>query len=440
MYTVMRYTVQDLSAWSLVCLVMERCSAAARRKPLPYCLLLTVGRYQWALRHMGSKIFLLTLTVLALVINLGMVYCADHGLDVRNMMDCFSTWKSEQDFSKDFRSLAMSHVLLSIIAPSMSCAVAYTCLHCLTGSGHKRSDAPTDGQGVAPAPTITPQPGATGDGVTHSRRVHLGFANSRDVTAHTSGQRLLNDVPNDVTRTSDVTVTCPDYYDTVNNRGTYGRSFLDRLYNTIRSREFVLSVVYVEDSRLVAEPPVHLGNDFNAMASVAALFYVLMMTPQLVYVVTGVCLKGSLDWPLMKNVGLAVDLVVNNRINFTLFLYVFVSGRRMSSVLFNVLASLSSFCCPCISPNPPPSRGIVLRDITLQGQGQRVGGGGQCQRVGGQSLLRCPGRQPPQNVLAVATAEGGGKQGQGQQVDLDGGGQSEGDVTVPKVLSIMTPC
>ena len=47
-----------------------------------------------------------------------------------------------------------------------------------------------------------------------------------------------------------------------------------------QSREFVLSIVYVEDSRLADLPPPELASDFNAMAGVAALFFVFLMLPQ----------------------------------------------------------------------------------------------------------------------------------------------------------------
>ncbi|KAL8619448.1 hypothetical protein ACOMHN_011799 [Nucella lapillus] len=100
MYTVLRYTLQDLSGYGLVCLLMERCSAmSSNRSRRPACVLLTLCRFQWLVRHLSSKVFLLTMTLVTLVVNMGMVLAAHHQLEQPYFTDCFNTWKSLKDFS-----------------------------------------------------------------------------------------------------------------------------------------------------------------------------------------------------------------------------------------------------------------------------------------------------------------------------------------------------
>ena len=151
-------------------------------------------------------------------------------------------------------------------------------------------------------------------------------------------------------------------------------------------------------------------------------------------------LRESTDWSVMKNIGLAVDLISNNRVNFTLFLYMLVSGRRVSDLLLRVLSTFLGFCCPCVSSRSPVPSGrveMVLTEVNVQGHGQghghgqgqtdvngRLHEGGQGRLSGGEGVPRC-------HAGGVGILKG-----QGQLVSVEDG---RGDNKMPKI-SIMTPC
>ncbi|KAL8619449.1 hypothetical protein ACOMHN_011800 [Nucella lapillus] len=264
----------------------------------------------------------------------------------------------------------MKHALLSMAFPTLSCMVGYLCLRVLlnrhTANRRGQSNIQSRLQPTRGHPRQNSGPGRQGcPPVTNTRWIHLGLHGPANPSTPTppglvapgsgNGDFCPPPPPPPLPPAIPPTMTmmAVDEAQSSEEDNLPGSSFLDRLYAMIKSREFVMSVVCVEDSRLTSLPSPDLTEEMNAMASIAAVFFILLVQPQLLLMLTGCILRGgsyhvALDWGLVKDVGLAADLIFNNRISFTLFLFLLVSGRRMSTLLVDFFKQLfSCYCCGC---------------------------------------------------------------------------------------------